>query len=549
MRGLALALIACSFRAHASGQTPAAQPEAYARIEGQVLGEPAGLPLRRAHVTLRPLESGLAGATAEADDKGSFLLRGIAPGHYSLIADRDGYLASSTFTAGGLREPAAFYIGSGDHVTSVEFRLLPWAVLSGRVRFDDGEPAGNTRVDLYREYYSRGRHTFGVAASALTNDRGEYRVFGLQPGAYFLAATYARQTPPGYVEQPRVDSGGHDLPATGYTTTFYPNTPKLTESIPVRLDYGQELEGADLSLMRVRKVKIRGRVTSGVSGVALTNAGITLAIADSSGFATIATPARPSFDREGNFELPDVASGSYIVRIDATDTGIALSGRTPLTVSNDDIDGLELLAAPVLTWPGRIRVDGDKPLPRNRSIRMTLEPRSDAGAAIQPTVRGTDFSADVARDEIYDVFADNLPGDFYISSVLIGGTDVRASGLSGNLASETPFDVVIDSRGGKLSGRVFGADGNVWSGANLMLLPEDPLRHLQNYRPGAADQYGQFEIRGIPPGSYALVAWLDVAPCDVYDPSDFETCRAAGMGIAIEPAEDKNVVFMVPGKP
>jgi hypothetical protein len=82
-----------------------------------------------------------------------------------------------------------------------------------------------------------------------------------------------------------------------------------------------------------------------------------------------------------------------------------------------------------------------------------------------------------------------------------------------------------------------------------MLLPEDPLRHLQNYRPGAADQYGQFEIRGIPPGSYALVAWLDVAPCDVYDPADFETCRAAGMGIAIEQADDKNVVFMAPGKP
>jgi hypothetical protein len=99
----------------------------------------------------------------------------------------------------------------------------------------------------------------------------------------------------GFVEQTGVDSAGRELPATGYTTTFYPNTPKLTESIPVRLDYGQELEGMDLSLLRMRKVKIRGKVTSGVSGIALTHAGITLAVADDSGFATIATPARPRF--------------------------------------------------------------------------------------------------------------------------------------------------------------------------------------------------------------------------------------------------------------
>jgi hypothetical protein len=485
----------------------------------------------------------------ETGEKGDFVLRDIVPGRYSLIASRDGYLDSATFTLGALRAPASFYIASGDRISDVEFLLRPWAVLSGRIRLGDGEPARGTRVDLYREYYARGRHSFSVAASAITDDRGEYRLYGLQPGAYFFAATYARQLAPGYTEQPQLDAAGHELPATGYTTTFYPNTTKLAESLPLHLDYGRELNGIDLSVALVRKVKVRGRVTSGVSGSTLTNAGITLTRADGSGFAGIATDARPSFGRDGAFEIRDVAPGSYAVRVDATDAGISLAGRTVITVANDDLDNLELLAAPAQTWSGRVITEGGKSLPRNRVLRVTLEPRSDTGQVVQPDIRGTDFTADVMRDEVYDVFVDNLPDDFYLSAVRVGGADLRASGLPGNLASRTPFDIVLDSRGGQVSGVVVGPDGEVWSGANLMLLPEDPLKNLQSYRPGGADQYGQFRIRGIAPGKYILIAWLDAAPCDVYDAGNIEGCRATGMPLTVAQADDQNVIFNVKRKP
>jgi hypothetical protein len=158
-----------------------------------------------------------------------------------------------------------------------------------------------------------------------------------------------------------------------------------------------------------------------------------------------------------------------------------------------------------------------------------------------------DFTAEVARDQVYDVFVDNLPDDFYVSAVRMGGTDVRAAGLPGNLASD-PFEVVMEARGGKLSGRVFGADGSVWSGANLMLIPEEPRRRLQDYRPGGADQYGLFQIRGIAPGRYALILWLDSPPRDFYSPEAFDACVAAGMAVTIGQADDQNLVFTVPGK-
>ena len=218
-------------------------------------------------------------------------------------------------------------------------------------------------------------------------------------------------------------------------------------------------------------------------------------------------------------------------------------------MGNDDLDNVELLASPAQTWLGRIRAEGGKSLPGNRVLRVALEPRSDSGQVVQPDIRGTDFSMAVMRDEVYDVFVENLPDDFYLSAVRIGGADVRSSGLPDNLASQTPFDIVLDSRGGKVSGLVFGPDGQVWSGANLMLFPEDPLKNLQSYRPGGADQYGQFRLRGIAPGKYTLVAWLDAPPCDLYDAGNLEDCRVTGMPLSIAQADDQNVTLNVKRKP
>ena len=547
IRGLALGLFGGLLLAQAP-QPPGAPAVEAARIEGQVLSDLNGQPLRRAHVTLRPLEAGLTAMGAEADEKGNFALRNVTPGRYSLIAERDGYLASATFTRGALRSPDSFVIGSGDRIAGVEFRLRPWAVLSGRIRFDDGEPGGGVRVELYREYHSRGRHAFSVAGSTLTNDLGEYRLYGLPAGSYFLAATYARQTAPGYIEQPPVDAEGKELPVTGYSTTFYPHTTKLGEALPVHLDYGQEAGGFDLFLELVRKVKVRGHVTSGVSGTVLTTAAITLARADATGFASIATPARPTFDREGAFEIRDVAPGSYVVTVDATEAGKSLTGRAPLTVAYEDVS-LELLAAPPLDWSGSVVVEGGASWPPNRALQVTLEPRSDTGAAIQPSVRAMSFDLGVLRDEVYDVFLDNLVDDFYVAAVRVGGIDVRASGLAGNLASQTPFQIVLDARGGKVSGRVFGPDGTVWSGAKLMLVPDDPLQHLQSYRPGAADQYGIFQIRGVAPGRYTLVAWLDAPPCDVYDAGNLDACRAAGTPVSVEQSGEQILELTVKRAP
>ena len=122
---------------------------------------------------------------------------------------------------------------------------------------------------------------------------------------------------------------------------------------------------------------------------------------------------------------------------------------------------------------------------------------------------------------------------------------MRALGISGSMATAVPFEIVLDSHGGRLNGRVFGPSGDVWSGASLVLIPDSPADHLQAYRETAADEYGIFQIAGIPPGKYTLVGWLDDAPCDVYDPDGLDGCRTTGMAVTVGASSQQTVAFNV----
>jgi hypothetical protein len=547
-----LAIVALEFLAFA--QTPQAPPSKSedARIDGQVLSDADGQPLRRAHVTLRPLQAGLSATGVDADDRGNFTLRKITPGSYNLIAERDGYLPSATYRRGALRMPPSFYIAGGEKITDITFRLRPWAVLAGKVKMDDGEPGVGVRVELYREYRTRGRHGYGVVSAVITNDRGEYRVYGLQPGSYFVAAVYDKAPlVAGAQDQPLTDALGRELPPTGYTTTFFPNTEKLSEALPVKVDSGQELSGIDLSLRRVLKVKVRGTVTSGISGARLGRATMTLSRADASALGAIQTSVKAVFDREGYFEMANVVPGTYVIQVEASDNGKSLSGRRFLNVSSDGEENVELVVAAPQPWPGAIVIAGAGKWPDDKTApHVTLEARSDTGATVQPSVQGMKFDCLVMADETYDVLVENLMDDFYVSAVRAGGSDVRGLGLPGNLASPLPFEIVLDSRGGKISGRVFGpTDGDVWSGASMMLVPDPPRGRLQDYRQASADQYGQFQIRGVAPGKYTLVAWLEDPPCEVYDPDSLDACRAVGAAVTVDAASDQNLTLNMKAPP
>jgi protocatechuate 3,4-dioxygenase beta subunit len=94
----------------------------------------------------------------------------------------------------------------GERVSDVLFRMTASGVVTGRMTNEDGEPMVSAQVvalqrpseeELEDEGASPSRKwRLQAVGSAQTDDRGQYRLFGLDPGEYYLKAVDSSETNP-----------------------------------------------------------------------------------------------------------------------------------------------------------------------------------------------------------------------------------------------------------------------------------------------------------------------------------------------------------------
>lgn len=506
-------------------------------IAGVVRSDSTGQLLRRAQVFLSPSETGGSSLVQTTDDRGKFSFPKVAPGTYSVSVQRDGYLKQTAGRIGAYKMPPIFLIQPGQDVGGFDFRLVPWGIVSGKVKFDDAEPAVGVTIQLYREYYRRGRHGWEVAATTRTNDLGEYRVHGLEPGSYYVAALYqAPQLPPNAEEQRRTDASGKSREELSYAVTFYPEVQKLADAVALRLSPGQELGSIDIFLTLVHTVRIHGRVTSALSGTVVEGPSITLRWNDADNTASVSAPVDVTFDNKHNFEIKGVTPGPYLILTTGADGGKGLSARTAISVGDADVEALSIVIGPQQNWKGKVVVDGDQSL-KFPGLGLELQPRRATAATVRAYAEKTlEFTIPFLPQETYDLAVLNLPEDVYLEAVRVGKSDRLGSGLEAEPGGDPQeMEVLLSTRGGKVLGRaVTAADSNVVAtGASVLLIPDPPLGRSHAYKLTYADQYGNFLFHGVAPGNYIAVAWFDQPPCEVNNPDDIAACRALGVKLGV----------------
>lgn len=105
-------------------------------------------------------------------------------------------------------------------------------------------------VQAFVVAYSNGVPALRAAASAKTNDRGEYSIFWLPAGEYMIATVRdATQVVGGYLLQQVVG-------------TFYPGTPLVTQAVPVNLRANENLEGIDFTHRVSKPVRVSGTIVT-----------------------------------------------------------------------------------------------------------------------------------------------------------------------------------------------------------------------------------------------------------------------------------------------
>ena len=117
-------------------------------------------------------------------------LTACRPGEYRVVAMRSGYVTGEF----GRRWPNGvglpLTLAAGQAVGTIQIAMTPTAAISGRIRDRFDQPIGNVEVQALKATYQDGRRALTKVASVQSDDRGEYRLFWLPPGRYYLSARH-----------------------------------------------------------------------------------------------------------------------------------------------------------------------------------------------------------------------------------------------------------------------------------------------------------------------------------------------------------------------
>ncbi len=168
-------------------------------ISGTVVTEGSGNPVRRARVTLTAPE--LRGSrTMTTTDQGAFSFTALPAGRYTLAASKPGYV-NITFGAKRPGRPGTpIQLLDGQKMEKASISLPKGAVVTGVVLDESGEPSPGTQVRVMRAVMRTGEKTYEQSGQDQTDDRGIYRIYGLQPGDYIVNAI-PRNNNPGDLQQ------------------------------------------------------------------------------------------------------------------------------------------------------------------------------------------------------------------------------------------------------------------------------------------------------------------------------------------------------------
>ena len=505
-------------------------------VSGIVIKMTDSAPLRKARVSLISVEDPTRTVATVTNADGRFALKSIEPGPYRLYVSRVGFVSEGY----GQRKPdapgAVLTLRAGQDLKDLQFRLIPAGVISGKIYDDDGEPLPNVMVNAVRQVYSEGKRARVPATSASTNDLGEYRLFDLAPGRYFVSCVY-----------PRWIRGGDETDSTdtekeGYAKLYYPGTADVAKAGPITIKAGEEFSSIDILMRKVPVHQVRGIVYNQIThkpGVGVILTLLPKTTNHEWDYTTSATVQKP----DGSLVIQEILPGSYTLSSFWFDDGVSYVNRQAVDVGNADVEGIAITVVPGTNISGRIVWEGQPALEKDELAVIPQAADVHFGVRGQSKVgRDNLFTLKGLGEGTYHAAVFGMTKDCYIKDMYYGESSVIKDGFTVTRGEAGALEIVISSRGARVQGTVMDSDGLPLAGVSVVLVPELSQReNYQKYKTESTDQYGNFVLRGIAPGDYKLFSWVEVERGAWEDPEFLGPFEEKGQRITLQDGDHSNV--------
>jgi len=515
-------------------------------LRGMIVTADNGSPIRRAQVRVMSSEA-RESRVAATDAQGRFEIRELPAGRYTMTASKGGFVSLQF----GQRRPSEsgtpIELGDAQTIDKITIALPRGSVLGGRVTDEFGEPVANASVTAWRYAYQAGARRMVPAQGGngrdTTDDQGQFRLFGLPPGEYYVSAM--------------LRSGGPEVPdpmgeLSGYAATYYPGTTNIGEAQRVPVALAQENTGVHFGLIATRLVRVSGQVMMS-NGAPAPGGMVTLAPLNASGGRAMMLQqggAGNRIDRTGSFRLTNVAPGRYQLQARGGGREGELA-RMELLVGAEDVAGLTLVTAPGAVINGSIVSDTGEPFDfRAQQLQVAARlasPEAQAGAGGPGSARvGDDWSFSIRNAIDPVLLRASAPQGWTLKSVLLNGQDITDTPMEFPPGQTVGgLQVVMSKKVTTVSGLVTDTRGNPALDATVVVFPSDEKlwtfqsRFIKAARP---DQDGRYRMTALPGGTdYLVVAVQRLEDGQAGDPEFLASVRESAVKLELGEGETRAV--------
>ena len=455
-------------------------------------------------------ETGRLESSRPSDAEGRYELGGLAAGTIRLVATKSSPSPGRARPM-ELRQVRTMVLTEGQRLDGIDLVFPRGSAISGRIVDELGEPVEGLIVRALQTRVVDGRTRAVSAARLKTDDRGQYRLYGLMPGTYYIVAT----------DRTTVASGsGLELETS--MGTYYPGRPSIEGALTVQVDSASDASGADFIFAPPHGARVSGLAlhSSGqpVNGSAL------LAGSARNG-VPLPEPMGSPISPNGEFEFQHVPPGDYVVQIIGRRLwGVSEEFATQrVNVQSGDMVPLLITTSSPSTLLGRIRLEG--PSTSLAASRFTLkalptDPDLTPALAIERTLEPRSAIRDDSTFEIVSLtgparITATAPEGWWLKSVMIDGINAadQPVAFASRELTRTDVEVVFSSGAVTINGRVLGNRNQPAVDASVVVFPTDASRiysgsrYIGLARSGIG---GRFSVPSLPPGEYWVAAVNEV---------------------------------------